>query len=486
MSRSSFDLSPDEVLRLGRLAADAVAEHREKLTDRPVFGKIGSDASLFDGPPPEEGRPFEDVLDFVREHVLPYPFGNSHPRFFGFINATADPVGTTADYLAAALNPNCWGGDHAAIHVENQVVRWLAALLGLPAGAEGILVSGGSMANFTALAAARRAMTPGNVREDGLGGEGRPKLVVYASDQVHHCVDKAVDLLGIGTRNLRKIETDERFRIRLDLLERAIAEDRAAGLSPAIVVGTAGTVNTGAIDPLDALAELCRRESLWFHVDGAYGAMAVLSRELAPLFAGLEKADSIAADPHKWLYVPYEAGATFVRESGRLAATFRKFPEYLASDPESPFPGPAWFAERGVELSRGFKALKVWMGIRVHGTRAYARAIENDVALARFLSDEVDRRPDYERLAEPVLSIANFRWRPVGAGLSESDIDRLNRRIVNRLVGAGSFFLAPTILKGRTAMRACIVNFRTTREDLTFLLDEAARAGRDLLEEARS
>ena len=486
MSRSSFDLSPDEVLRLGRLAADAVAEHREKLTDRPVFGKIGSDASLFDGPPPEEGRSFEDVLDFVREHVLPYPFGNSHPRFFGFINATADPVGTTADYLAAALNPNCWGGDHAAIHVENQVVRWLAALLGLPAGAEGILVSGGSMANFTALAAARRAMTPGNVREDGLGGEGRPKLVVYASDQVHHCVDKAVDLLGIGTRNLRKIETDERFRIRLDLLERAIAEDRAAGLSPAIVVGTAGTVNTGSVDPLDALAELCRRESLWFHVDGAYGAMAVLSRELAPLFAGLEKADSIAADPHKWLYVPYEAGATFVRESGRLAATFRKFPEYLASDPESPFPGPAWFAERGVELSRGFKALKVWMGIRVHGTRAYARAIENDVALARFLSDEVDRRPDYERLAEPVLSIANFRWRPVGAGLSESDIDRLNRRIVNRLVGAGSFFLAPTILKGRTAMRACIVNFRTTREDLTFLLDEAARAGRDLLEEARS
>jgi len=480
MSRSSFDLSPDEVRRLGRLAADAVAEHREKLLERPVFGKIGPDASLFDGPPPEEGRPFEDVLDFVREHVLPYPFGNSHPRFFGFINATADPVGSTADYLAAALNPNCWGGDHAAVHVENQVIGWLAALLGLPREAEGILVSGGSMANFTALAAARRAMTPGNVREDGLSGEGRLRLVVYASDQVHHCVDKAVDLLGIGTRNLRKIETDERFRIRMDLLELAIAEDRRANLSPAIVVGTAGTVNTGAIDPMDALAELCRRESLWFHVDGAYGAMAVLSRELVPLFAGLERADSIAADPHKWLYVPYEAGATLVRQPGRLAATFRKFPEYLASDPESPFPGPAWFAERGVELSRGFKALKVWMGIQVHGTRAYARAIENDVALARFLSDEVDRRSDFERMADPVLSIANFRYRPAGAALSESELDRLNRRIINRLVGAGSFFLAPTILKGRTAMRACIVNFRTTKEDLTFLLDEAARVGKEL------
>jgi glutamate/tyrosine decarboxylase-like PLP-dependent enzyme len=482
MSRSSFDLPPDEVRRIGRLAADAVAEHREKLLERPVFGKIGADASLFDGPPPEEGRPYEEVLDFVREHVLPYPFGNSHPRFFGFINATADAVGSTADYLAAAMNPNCWGGDHAAVHVENQVIRWLAVLLGLPPGAEGILVSGGSMANFTALAAARRAMTPGNVREDGLSGEGRPRLVVYASDQVHHCVDKAVDLLGIGTRNVRKIETDERFRVRMDLLERSIVEDRRAGLSPAIVVGTAGTVNTGAIDPLDALAELCRRESLWFHVDGAYGAMAVLSRELAPLFAGLERADSIAADPHKWLYVPYEAGATLVREPGRLAATFRKFPEYLASDPESPFPGPTWFAERGVELSRGFKALKVWMGIQVHGTRAYARAIENDVALARFLSDEVDRRPDFERMADPVLSIANFRYRPAGAELSEGDLDRLNRRIINRLVGAGSFFLAPTILKGRTAMRACIVNFRTTKEDLTFLLDEAARVGEEIVE----
>ena len=481
MNESSFDLPPDEVRRLGRLSADAVAEHRGRLLERPVFGKVGPDASLFAGAPPEESRPFEEVLDFVREHVMPFPMGNSHPRFFGFINATADPVGIHADYLAAAMNPNCWGGDHAAVHVESQVVRWLASIVGFPETAEGILVSGGSMANFTALAAARRAMTPGNVREEGLAGDGRPTLVVYASDQVHHCVDKAVDLLGIGTRNLRRIETDDRFRIRMDLLERAIAEDRKAGRLPAIVVGNAGTVNTGAIDPLNELADLCRRESLWFHADGAYGALAVLSPKLAPLFAGLERADSIAADPHKWLYVPYEAGATLVREKGRLAATFRKFPEYLASDPESPFPGPAWFAERGVELSRGFKALKVWMGLQTHGTRAYARAIENDVALARFLSAEVDSRPDFERMAEPVLSIANFRWVPEGTSLSDADLDRLNRRIVNRLVGDGSFFLAPTILKGRAALRACIVNFRTTEEDLTFLLDETARVGKELL-----
>ena len=486
MSRSSFDLSPDEIRGLGYLAADAVAEHRATLESRPVFGKIGAGASLFEEPVPEEGQPIEKTLGFVREHILPFPMGNSHPRFYGFINATADPVGITADYLAAAMNPNCWGGDHAAIHVEHRVIAWLCELLGYPPEAEGILVSGGSMANFTALAAARRAVIPGNVREDGLAGDGRPRLVVYASDQVHHCVDKAVDLLGIGMKNLRKIETDERFRIRMDLLRHAVAADRRAGLLPAIVVGNAGTVNTGAIDPLEELSDFCRRESLWFHVDGAYGAMARLSRRLAPLFAGMERADSIAADPHKWLYVPYEAGATLVREPGRLSATFRKFPEYLASDPESPFPGPAWFAERGVELSRGFKALKVWMGLKTHGRRGYAEAIERDVELARVLSEEVGRRPDFEPLAESVLSIANFRYRPKDRSLSEEDLDRANRRIANRLLGGGSFFLAPTVLKGRTALRVCIVNFRTRPEDLTFLLDETARLGREIVEATSS
>ena len=481
MSDSSFDLSPDEIRRLGYSAADAVADARTRLTSRPVFGKVGADAALFDEPAPEEGQPIEKTLAFAREHILPFPMGNSHPRFFGFINATADPVGIAADYLAASMNPNCWGGDHAAIHVEHRVMRWLADLLGYPGNAEGILVSGGSMANFTALAAARQAMTPGNAREDGLAGEGRPRLTVYASDQVHHCVDKAVDLLGIGTRQLRKIETDERFRIRMDLLEAAVASDRRAGLTPAIVVGNAGTVNTGAIDPLEEIADFCRRESLWFHVDGAYGAMARLSPKLAPLFSGMERADSIAADPHKWLYVPYEAGATLVREPGRLSAAFRKFPEYLASDPESPFPGPAWFAERGVELSRSFKALKVWMGFKTHGRSGYARAIENDVALAHFLAAEVDRRPDFERLSETVLSIANFRYRPRGGALTDAELHRVNRKIVNRLVAAGSFFLAPTVLKGRTALRVCIVNFRTREEDLTALLDEASRIGAELL-----
>jgi len=283
--------------------------------------------------------------------------------------------------MASAMNPNCWGGDHAAIHVENQVIHWLAEGLALPSTTEGILTSGGSMANFTALAAARRALCP-EVREMGLPHES--PLVVYTSDQAHNCIDKAIDLLGFGARRLRRLPADDQFRLRVDDLRRAVQADRHAGLRPAIVVGNAGTVNTGAIDPLDELADFCRDEGLWFHADGAYGAMAALSPRLSPLFRGLARADSIATDPHKWLYVPYEAGAVLVREPGRLSDAFRKPAEYLVQDAESPILGPVAFNDRGPELSRSFKALKVWMGFKHHGRQGFAAAIERDVGLARF------------------------------------------------------------------------------------------------------
>jgi glutamate/tyrosine decarboxylase-like PLP-dependent enzyme len=269
--------------------------------------------------------------------------------------------------------------------------------------------------------------------------------------------------------------------MRTDRLRQAIAEDRQSFDLPVIVVGSAGTVNTGAIDPLEEIADICARESLWFHVDGAYGAMAALSHRLQPLFSGLERADSIAVDPHKWLYVPFEAGATLVRKPGCLADAFRRFPEYLTSDRESPFPGPTWFAERGPELSRSFKALKVWMGLLCHGRQGYAAAIERDCALALRLSDEVDRRDDLERLSEPVLSIANFRYRPADRDLDYGELDRVNGTIVNRLVASGSFFLAPTRLRERTAIRVSITNFRTEEDDLAFLLDEVERVGREVV-----
>jgi len=472
-----FDLDLEEVRRLAHRAADMVADHVAGVRQGPVFGKVGERASVFDEPLPESGQSADEVLDAARDHVLAHPFGNSHPRFWAFINATPDPVGVMADFLASAMNSNCWGGDHASIHVEDRVIRWIAEILGLPAESEGILTSGGSMANFTALAAARRAVAP-SVREDGFCGG--PPLVVYASDEAHSCVDKAVDLLGLGTKQLRSIPSDDRFRIRLDALEGAIAEDRRAGRRPAIVVGNAGSVNTGAIDPLEELADLCAREGLWFHVDGAYGAMACVSPTLRPLFSGLERADSVATDPHKWLYVPFEAGAALVREPGRLADAFRRPASYLVHDPDSPVRGPVLFNERGPELSRGFKALKVWMGLRRHGRQGYAAAVEHDVAMARLLASQVRAHQDLELLAEPGLSIVNFRCRPHGADLAEPDLDRLNRRVVNRLVGSGAFFLAPTLVRGRTALRVAIVNFRTRESDIEALVGDAARAGRSL------
>ena len=476
---STFDLPPDEIRRLGRLVVDAVAENQGSLLERPVFGKVGTSAESFREPLPRQPQPFEEVLQQVRTRILPFPMGNAHPRFFGFINATPDPLGVFADFIAASMNPNCWGGDHAAIHVEAAVIRWLAEAVGFPQAADGILVSGGSMANFTAIATARRARFRGDVREHGMNAD-KP-LVIYASDQVHACVDKAADLLGFGMRHLRKIPTDDAFRMDLAQLRSAIAADRAAGLDPAIVVGTAGTVNTGAIDPLEALADIARDEDMWFHVDGAYGALATLSPRLRALFRGIERADSVAMDPHKWMYVPFEAGATLVREGGRMGAAFRRFPEYLASDADSPFPGPVWFAERGVELSRSFKALKVWIGLKTHGADAYAASIERDCALAQHLCEAVDARPDLERLADSPLSIANFRFRPRGANLDDAALDKINRGIVNALMRSGSFFLAPTILRGRASIRVSITNFRTQPADLDALVDAVEHQGTQAL-----
>lgn len=471
-----FDLPADEIRRLGRVAVDLVADHVGGIAAGPVFGKIGPRAPWFDEPLPETGCDPDALLARVREQVMPFPFGNSHPRFFAFINATADPVGILADLLASATNPNCWGGDHAAIHVERQALSWISQLLGYPADAEGVLTSGGSMANFTALGAARRAVCP-DVRDGGLPRDPRP--VVYVSEQVHHCVDKSADLLGFGRRFVRRIATDAGFRMRVDALEQAIAADRAAGLRPAIVVGSAGTVNTGAIDPLDTIADVAAREGMWFHADGAYGALAAIA--IPGAFAGLTRADSIAADPHKWLYVPYEAGATLVRRKGGLTDAFARPAEYLDQDPESPLLGPVLFSERGPELSRRFRALKVWLGIQRHGRAGYARAIGADLARARRLAELVKERPDALELAvEPTLSIVCFRYAPRHGGLDEAQIDRLNRRIANRWIADGSFFLAPTVLRGRTYLRAAIVNFRTSEQDLVALRDATLQAGAEL------
>ena len=469
-----FDLDAEAVRRLGYRAADLAAEHRAGLLDRPVFGKVGGAAASFDEPLPEKGLPIDAVLADVRERILPRAFGNSHPRFFAFINATADPVGVVADYLAANMNSNCWGGDHAAIHVERQVLRWLAAILGLPAESEGILTSGGSMANFTALATARRAKAPG-VREDGFAGT--EPLVVYASEEAHNCVDKAVDLLGIGWKQLRKLPTDDGYRLRVDVLKQAIAEDRRAGRRPAIVVGSAGTVNTGAVDPLAAIADVCAAEGLWFHVDGAYGAMAAISRAQKPLFDGLERADSVAADPHKWLYMPVECGCVMVRDGALLREAFSLVPAYLRTEEGKGFGGLPWFSEYEVQQTRGFRALKLWMVLQHFGRRGVTALVNRHADLARRLAERIDAAPDLERLAPVGLSIVCFRYVPRGLRGDEARLDALNKRVMEQVQADGAAFITNATVAGRFALRACVLHYATGEDDLDALVDAVRRAG---------
>ncbi len=463
MTKPTFDLPPDELRRLGELTADAVASHRADLFDRPVFGKLGSRAALFEEKLPEEGRPFEEVLAFAREHILPYAIGNSHPRFFGFIQSSADPVGTMADFLAAGMNNNCWGGDQAAVHVEQLALRWLAEMLGFPVAPREFSSRAARWRTSPRSRPRGRAMTPGRPRGRVRRADA-PPLMVYASDQVHACVDKAVDLLGIGTKQLRKIATDERFRIRMPA--RGGRRRRPArGLDPRDRRGQRGYGQHGRVDPLDELADFCAGRR-----SGSRRRRVRCARlDLPALSAALRRHRARRLDRGRSAQVALRALRGRRHARARAGPARRRLPQvpapYLVSDPDSPFPGPVSFDERGVELSRGFKALKVWMGLKRHGRRGTRRSRER-LAMARFLADEVDRRP---RLRAPRRARRSRSRLPLPPGRPPA----LRRRarahqppIVNRLVGSGVFFLAPTLLKGRTAMRVAIINFRTTEEDL--------------------
>jgi glutamate/tyrosine decarboxylase-like PLP-dependent enzyme len=432
--------------------------------------------SLLDQPLPAAGRDPDQVLEAVAEHVLPYPMGNISPRFFGWINSPAAPLGVLADLLAGGLNASVAGGDHAATYVEHAVLGWLKRLLGYPAVSGGLLVSGGSMASLVGLAVMRFVKAQSPIRARGLQGQAAP-MVVYTSTQGHSCIEKAVELLGIGHDYLRKIPTDSDQRIDLDLLKAQIAADRAAGLRPVCVAASAGTVNTGAIDPLDALADLCAAEQLWFHIDGAYGGVGVLAEQTAGLYAGMERADSLAIDPHKWLYMPVECGCIFVRDAQAMRDAFSLTPPYLRDDANLP-----WFSEFGPQQTRGFRALKLWMVLQQIGEQGYRELISRDIALARALQARISAHPDFELVAAGPLSITCFRYTPPGA----HDLDALNRRLLDLVQREGQVFLTSTQLDGMFVLRACVVNFRTTEADLDTLLDVLAEAGRRVNEERRT
>jgi aromatic-L-amino-acid decarboxylase len=479
-------MSGDEFRSAGHALVDRIATFLEELPDRPVTTGEGPEsirAALgADRPLPEEGADADGLLAEAAGLLMDHGLFNGHPRFFGYITASPAPIGMLADFLAAAVNANCggWVLSPMASEIEAQTVRWIADLIGFGEGADGLLMSGGNMANMTAFVAARTRMADWNVRERGLSAEGSRPLRVYGSAETHTWIEKAADMFGLGGAATRWIPTDDDLRMDLGALRDAIDRDRDEGALPMMVVGTAGSVSTGAVDDLPDIAEICRDRGVWFHVDGAYGGFAAAVPDLDPRLAGIGQADSIAIDPHKWLYAPVEAGCTLVRDPAALRDAFAYHPAYYSFGVEA-----TNYLDRGPQNSRGFKALKVWLALRQVGRRGYRAMIAEDCALSRRLHRNVQEHPELEAFTQD-LSINTFRYVPpdLWDRRAESEtaarLDELNEAILGRLEGGGEAFVSVARIRGAYLLRACIVNFHTSAEDVDALPEIVARVGREV------
>ena len=436
---------------------------------------------------PEEPMPDEDLFAYLHEMVFRQAAYPGHPRFMAYVSGAGTVPGAGADLLAAGLNMNLggWMLSPAASEIEFHLMRTFAGWFGLPPGAGGLVMSGGAMANFVALKAARDHKAGWDVRRQGVAAG--PPLAMYLSEETHVVSSRAADMLGLGTAAVRKIPVDEDFRVQVDALREAIARDRDAGVHPFAVVASAGTVATGAVDPLDAVADVCAAEDLWFHVDAAYGGPAAFTEDLRPLFAGIERADSIAFDPHKWLYTPHSGGCVLVRDVQMLPDSFSVIASYTYQDKERTERGVDG-TQLGPQFSRGFWALKIWVSLLAHGRRVYAARISHDAELARYLGARVQERSDFELVCPVGLSICCFRYVP--SGLAEGKgrdpyLDLLNERLMTEAQQDGRVFFSNAVLGGRFVLRVCIVNFRTEAEDLDVVLDVAAEIGGRLDAELR-
>lgn len=436
-------------------------------------------------PVPHVGIGPEAVYAQFVERVLPYPSGNWHPRFFGWVQGNGTPLAMLADMLAAGFNPHLRGFNQAPADVEQVVIHWLAELMGLP-GASGLFVTGGSMANTNAVAVARHAAAKArgySVRTEGIqawpGEPLRKPLVFYGSVETHGWAQKAAEWLGLGRRAFRQVPVDRDYRIDVDALNSMIAADRLAGLDPFGVIGNAGTVNTGATDDLSALAAVCKRESLWFHVDGAFGALVVLSDALRPMVRGLELADSLAFDLHKWGSMPFDCACALVRDGAMHHEAFQSAPAYLTNTTRGVSADRITFADLGIDLTRNFKALKVWMQFKADGVDKFARIIEQNVAQVRYLVARVEAHAELELLAPAPLNIACLRY--CAAGLSSAELDALNQELLLRLQERGIAVPSSTRLAGRFAIRVAHVNHRTQQRDIDMMVDAIVAIGRELL-----
>jgi aromatic-L-amino-acid decarboxylase len=454
----------------GHRMLDDMLDHLMGLREQPVWRPMEpADRARFRSTPPAGPTALEAVHRDFLETILPFGSGNLHPGFMGWVQGAGTPVGMLAEMLAAGLNANCGGRDHAAIQVEREVVGWMRALFGLPDEAGGVFVTGASMANLIGVLAARtRALGP-EVRRTGLAGERR--LTAYASRAAHSCVARAMEMSGLGGEALRRIPFDADHRMDIAALRAAIAEDRRQGLTPFLVVGSAGTVDVGAIDDLAALADIAEAEDMALHVDGAFGALGVLAPEIAPKLKGLSRAHTIAFDFHKWGQVPYDAGLVIARDEALLRETFATPAAYLQRADRGLAGGGWWPCDYGPDLSRGFRALKTWFTLRVHGLDAIGAAISRSCALARELQARIEAEPELELLAAAQLNIVCFRY-------CSPDAEALNRRIVIELQEAGRVAPSLTEIDGHAAIRAALFNHRTEPEDIAALVDGVLAIGR--------
>nr|WP_279382509.1 pyridoxal-dependent decarboxylase [Acanthopleuribacter pedis] len=446
--------------------------------NRPVWREVPeASLDLMAQAAPRAGLGSEQVVADMLQHVVPYPSGHAHPRFWGWVCGTGTPIGMVADMLAAGVNASSGAFNDAPSRIEAQLIGWMRDLFDFPETTSGIVTSGGSVANMIGLAVGRDAIIGEPLRQRGLTGlSGTP--VVYTSDQVHSSVDKAMMLLGLGTDNLRKVGTDDQYRIDLDALRAAIEADRRRGLRPLAIVGNAGTVNTGALDDLTGLAEIARHEGLWFHVDGAIGAIAAMSPKIRKKLRGMERADSLAFDFHKWLYVPYEAGCVLIRNSKLHRQSFSVAATYLETPPRGIAAQPDSTYLRGPQLSRGFKALKVWAQIREYGMDALGRIQEQNVAQVQYLSQLIQAEPRLEQSAPSPLNILCFRYLPEHLGADQTDA--INYELLMRLQERGIAAPSSTRLNGQFVLRVANTNHRTRFEDFALLVAETVRLGREI------
>jgi aromatic-L-amino-acid/L-tryptophan decarboxylase len=453
----------DEIRAQGHRMLDDMIDYIANIRERPVWRPIPETVrARFDTELPRQPSDLGDVYQEFVEFIAPYATGNVHPGFMGWVHGGGTAVGMLAEMLAAGLNANLGGRDHIPIEVERQIVTWTRAMFGFPDEASGIFVTGTSMANLMAVLVARTAALGQIARQQGIGAEGA-LLTAYASTAAHGCVKKAMDLAGFGSDALRCTEVDSLHRVEVAAMRAQIARDREMGLKPFLVVGSAGTVDIGAIDDLDALSRFCREENLWFHVDGAYGALGVLSPALAPQLKGLHSADSIALDFHKWGQVPYDAGFLIVRDGERHREAFAAPAAYLRRESRGLAAGSPWPCDLGPDLSRGFRALKTWFTLKTYGTEKLGAMIERTCALARYLEVRVLAEPRLELLAPAQLNIVCFRYRA-------DDADRVNGDVVADIHESGIAAPSTTMLDGRLAIRAAIVNHRTDAGDLDALV----------------